>query len=126
MPPSGFLHDTFGAVLDTCVLYPPTFRDTLLRAAEEGLYRVYWGEEILTELQRNIIENAGVRETDAQDLVNEMRRYFPEAAVVGYASLLSVMTNHEKDRHVLAVAARAGPEIIVTDNIRHFPAHALA
>ena len=28
-----------GIVLDTCVLYPRALRDTLLRAAEAGMYR---------------------------------------------------------------------------------------
>jgi hypothetical protein len=31
------------------------------------------------------------------------------------------MTNDEKDRHVLAAAVRAGAQVIVTFNKRHFP-----
>lgn len=42
------------AVLDTCVLLPMTLRDTLLRAAELGLYHVYWSMETLEELKRNL------------------------------------------------------------------------
>jgi hypothetical protein len=37
----------FPVVLDSCVLYPMYLRDTLLRAAEAGLYRVHWSQEIL-------------------------------------------------------------------------------
>ncbi len=125
MSSSGFLHDRFGVVLDACVLYPPTLRDTLLRAAEGGLYRVHWSDEILDELRRNIIAKGNVSEVDAQDLIDEMRGYFKEATVTGYEPLLSAMANDEKDRHVLAAAVRAGAEVIVTDNNRHFPAHAL-
>jgi hypothetical protein len=36
------------------------------------------------------------------------------------------MTNHPKDRHVLAAAARAGVKVIVTYNLKDFPSSSLA
>jgi hypothetical protein len=45
----------FEVVLDACVLFPASIRDTLLRAADAGLYRVYWSELILEEVRRNLI-----------------------------------------------------------------------
>jgi hypothetical protein len=36
------------------------------------------------------------------------------------------MTNHPKDRHVLATAVYAGAHVIITDNLRDFPEEALA
>lgn len=36
------------------------------------------------------------------------------------------MTNHPKDRHILAAAVAAGAQTIVTNNLRHFPRKALA
>ncbi|MBL8234309.1 MAG: hypothetical protein JNL98_37780 [Bryobacterales bacterium] len=50
-----------------------------------------------------------------------LREHFPEAWVVGYESLVSKMENDPKDRHVLAVAARAKSNLVVTYNLRHFP-----
>jgi hypothetical protein len=36
------------------------------------------------------------------------------------------MTNHPKDRHVLAAAARSGAKVIVTYNLKDFPISSLA
>ncbi len=46
----------FPVVLDSCVLFPALLRDTLLRAAEVGLYRVHWSQQILDDTTRNLIE----------------------------------------------------------------------
>jgi hypothetical protein len=51
----------------------------------------------------------------------EIRRHFPEAWVEGYEDLTSAMTNHPKDRHVLAAAVRCNAELIVTYNLKDFP-----
>ena len=49
-----------------------------------------------------------------------MSRAFPEAVVEGYEALIAAMPNDQKDRHVAAVAVRAGAEVIVTANLRDF------
>ena len=36
------------------------------------------------------------------------------------------MTNHPKDRHVLAVAIKCGAQILVTSNLRDFPRESLS
>lgn len=125
MPSSYSLGDTLPVMLDTCVLFPATLRDTLLRAAEYGLYRVHWSEEILEELRANLISEIHLDESVAHELTNTLRTYFPEAAVRGYESLIPVMRNHRKDRHVLAAAVRIGAQVIVTENIKDFPQEAL-
>jgi predicted nucleic acid-binding protein len=55
-------------------------------------------------------------------LVSQLREYFADAWIEGYADLVSSMTNDPKDRHVLAAAIRGGCESIVTFNTRDFPA----
>jgi hypothetical protein len=46
--------------------------------------------------------------------------------VQGYEVRIAAMTNDAKDRHVLATAVHIRAQIIVTNNIRHFPSAALA
>jgi len=44
------------AVLDACVLFPASLRDTLLRAANADLYGMRLTDEILEEVSRNLIK----------------------------------------------------------------------
>lgn len=109
-------------VLDACVLYPISLRDTLLNLAEAGCFRVLWTEEILAETSRNIVEDTpGLSAEHLDKTFAAMRRAFPEAMVEGYVHLIDSMTNHPKDRHVLAAAVAASAEMIVTFNTRDFP-----
>lgn len=115
----------FSVVLDACVLYPAHLRDTLLRLAEVGLFRVLWSEDILDELSRNLVEG-GIAEASVSRLLDEMSAAFPDASVRGYAGLIASMRCHPKDRHVLAAAVRADAAAIVTFDIRDFPEDSLA
>ena len=111
---------SFSVVLDTCVLYPAHLRDTLLRLAEQGLYRALWSSDIVEELRRNLIED-GFSPGSVVHLIEEMTTAFPDAAVAGHRSLIDGLTCDPKDRHVLAAAVRAGAAAIVTFNVGDFP-----
>jgi predicted nucleic acid-binding protein len=115
----------FPVVLDANVLIPLTLCDTLLGAAEEGLIQIYWSEEILEEVRRNLVEKIGLTEAKATHRVSTMRQFFPQAMVTGYEQRIASMTNHPKDRHVLAMAAHIGAQTIVTNNLRDFGAEHL-
>jgi hypothetical protein len=55
-----------------------------------------------------------------------LRTHFPDAWVEpGYRELIPVMTNQEKDRHVLAAAVKTPCEVIVTYNLKDFPEESL-
>ena len=122
--------DPFPALLDTNTLFPATLRDTLFIAAERELYRLYWSDAILAELQRTLVEkgpeHGGTDAIRAARTVQMMREAFPEALVEGWQYLEPAMRNHRGDRHVLAAAVRAGVSVIVTDNTKHFPPDATA
>lgn len=110
----------FKVVLDANVLYPFTLRDTLLRAAEEDFYQLYWSQEILNEAKRNLISDKRMTEAQATKMFKTMTDIFPEAMVTDYELLTTSMQNHPKDRHVAAAALRAGAQVIVTNNLKDF------
>ncbi|NLT34274.1 MAG: PIN domain-containing protein [Gaiellales bacterium] len=112
----------FVALLDADVLYPARLRDVLLSVAEAGLYRVIWTERILDEMVRNVLDDRpDLAPNQLHHTVSCMMSAFPEAMVTGYESLENVMTNHEKDRHVLAACVRGRADVLVTCNARYFP-----
>ena len=114
-------------VLDACVLVPMPLADTLLRlAAGPRLYLPKWSDQIMVEVTRTLQENFGLSPQKAMYRESEIRRHFPEAWIEGYEDLIPAMTNHPKDRHVLAAAARAGVKVIVTYNLKDFPSSSLA
>lgn len=113
------------AVLDANVLIKAGPRDTLLRAAEYDLYRPYWSETILREVERNLVSHRLTTHTQARHLLNVLREVFPEAIAQGYEHLIPDMPIQAKDRHVLAATVSVGADVIVTDNLRDFPAPSL-
>jgi hypothetical protein len=80
----------------------------------------------MAEVSRNLQENFGLTAEQAAYRESEIRKHFGEAWVEGYEDLIPAMTNHERDRHVLAAAVRCGAETIVTYNLKDFPRSALA
>lgn len=110
----------FRVVLDACVLFPFSLRDTLLRAAAAGLYQLYWSDAILEETRSNLVATGTTTDEKAARLVATMKRVFPEAGVIGYENLIAGMRNDEKDRHVVAAAVKAGAQVIVTSNLKDF------
>lgn len=110
----------FIVLLDANVLFPFSLRDTLLRAAAAGFYRVRWSSQILDEMTRNLVSTGVMPQDKATKLRSIMEREFPEADVTGYEHLIAAMKNHEKDRHVAAAAVKAGAQVITTSNLKDF------
>lgn len=114
------------ALLDACVLMPINLTDVLLRLAKAGTFRPLWSAEVLDEVRRNLPRaSAGMTPEKSQQRVSAMRTAFADAEVSGYEWLLPTLTNHPKDRHVLAAAVHGGAEVIVTANLSDFPPGAL-
>lgn len=115
----------FPALLDSCVIFPMPLRDTLFRAAENDFYRPHWSQEILDGATRNLVKTGRMTNLQARRFQAKIKEAFPEAIVEVPAKLIEIMTNHPGDRHVVAAAIVARAEIIVTSNLKHFPAEAL-
>jgi len=116
---------TLAAVLDACVLYPAVLRDTLLRSSNRGLYHCHWTDRILEEVRRNLVASGRTTEAQAEWLLATIRDKFQDGEVSGYDSLIDAMINDPKDRHVAAAAVACQAQVIVTINLRHFPAQAI-
>lgn len=116
----------FPVVLDACVLLPMPICDLLLRIADAKEYRPLWSRTILEEAERNLHTTFNRTAEQAARRVNNMRHHFPDAQVTGYESLIDMMGNDPKDRHVLAAAVRANADLVVTYNLKDFPEEALS
>src|ERR1700735_3806693 len=103
-------------ILDTCVLAPMPLCDLLLRLAEEPAFFVpRWSADILRELG-STLRKFSYSDQQAERRLTAMRNAFEDAEVTGYEFLQAAMTNHPKDRHVLAAAVRCSAHVIVSDN----------
>jgi predicted nucleic acid-binding protein len=114
----------YAAVLDACVLVPVSLADTLLRIAEQELYRPLWSERILAEAQEAIAE---IRPgTDTAKRFAAMRGAFSDAMITGWEEReVGISLPDPDDRHVVAAAVKGGAHAIVTRNLSDFPTSAL-
>ena len=116
------------AVYDANVLYPAPLRDLFIRLAQAGLVRARWTEAIHDEWVRSVLKHNPALSPDrlarTRGLMNEAVR---DCLVTGYEDLIETLSLPDADdRHVLAAAIRADVEVIVTFNLKDFPAETLA
>lgn len=97
----------FPVILDACVLVQAAVRDILLRLFEQRLFLARWTDEIIDEVVRTLQNKLNHTKEQTDHLVGELRTHFPDAWVgLGYRELIPLMTNEEKDRHVVAAAVK--------------------
>lgn len=120
--PSGFT-----ALLDACTFYPATLRDFLLSLATTDLFRARWSEDIHREWINALLKSRSDLTAEKLARTRElMDAHVLDCLVTGYERLIpGLHLPDPNDRHVLAAAIRAGADVIVTYNTRHFPESAL-
>lgn len=116
----------FTVIYDANVLYPFHLRDILIRVAQAGLVHARWTDEILDECFDNLIE----QRPELAERLRRTRRLMDESIrdvrVQNYENLINgLKLPHDEDRHVLAAAIKAGAQVIVTFNTKHFPPEAI-
>lgn len=115
------------AFLDASVLYPAPLRDLLLELAVSDLFQAKWSEAVHSEWieallrTRTDLTRERLEHTQAQ-----MDAHVRDAIVTDYEQLMDVLDLPDRnDRHVLAAAVKARADLIVTANLKDFPADKL-
>lgn len=117
----------FIALLDACVLYPAPLRDLLLRLAATDAFRVRWSEQINAEWFDALTGRRPELAGPLRRTLENMEAAFPDALVTGHEALIDRLELPDPDdRHVLAAAIVGRVDVIVTCNLRDFPAATLA
>ncbi|MFJ4396997.1 PIN domain-containing protein [Pseudomonas sp. NPDC089396] len=120
-------HSPFTALYDANVLYPAPLRDFLMNLALTGVYRARWSANIHEEWKRNLLLNRPDLSRVQVDRTSAlMDAAVPDALVTDYEPLVEGLDlPDEDDRHVLAAAIKCNASVIVTFNLKDFPAAVL-
>jgi hypothetical protein len=118
----------FIVLYDASALYGNAQRDLIIRIARAGLVQAKWTDEILAEMARaRLRRNPHLPRERVERLCELMREAIADCLVTGYEDLIdSLKLPDPDDRHVVAAAIRAHAQLIVTANLRHFPADYLS
>ncbi|MGH3679253.1 MAG: PIN domain-containing protein [Natronosporangium sp.] len=115
--------------VDTNVLFPFSVMDLMLALTEDAVHEVIWTETLLAEWERVIIRQHRRSAESAASITAAIREFFPESRIAAedYASLVTSMPGADPDdRHQMAAAISGRARILVTWNLRDFPAEPLA
>ncbi|MFJ4210433.1 PIN domain-containing protein [Paenarthrobacter sp. NPDC089675] len=118
----------FTVIYDANVLYPSTLRDLLVRVAQSGLIHARWTDAILDETFGNLKANRPYLDVSKLDRTRKlMCNAVPDCLVTKYEPLEQVFAESPDagDIHVMAAALKAQAQVIVTRNLKHFPAELL-
>jgi hypothetical protein len=115
-----------GVFTDANVLYGSTLRDLLLQLGVDKIVSLRWTEAVHLEWSQALVRSR----PDLADRVERTRGIMldalPEALVLDYEHRVDDLDLPDpNDRHVLAAALESGAQLILTSNLRHFPAEAM-
>jgi len=116
------------ALLDANVLYPAPLRDVFLQLAVLDLFQARWSAEIHREWIEALLRSEPWRERRTLERTRAlMDQATRDCVVTGFEGWIPQLKLPDPDdRHVLAAAIQGRCDVIVTRNLRDFPAPALA
>jgi predicted nucleic acid-binding protein len=119
---------TFTVLYDACVLYPAPLRDFLMRLAMTDLFRARWTSQIHEEWINAVLkQRKDLKRKQLERTRDLMDAHVRDCLVCGYEPLIEGLGLPDPDdRHVLAAALRTRAHVIVTFNLKDFPADYLA
>lgn len=114
--------------LDANVLYPAGLRDFLMRLTLQGLYHARWSDRVHEEWMQAVLRNfPDLTYQQLERTRDLMNRYAVGSLVTGFGHRIEPLNLPDPDdRHVLAAAIHCRAEVILTRNLRDFPASVLA
>jgi predicted nucleic acid-binding protein len=113
-------------VIDACVLYSAALRDLFLRLARSGFFSLRWSDRILDEM---VLALTRTRPDIPIQRLGRLKAIMIEAfprAMVDPALLAPLGLPDSADEHVIAVAVACSADLLVTHNLRDFPAQTVA
>lgn len=116
------------AFLDASVLYPAPLRDLLLELAVSDCYRAKWSDAVHDEWIGALLrDRPDINVAQLERTRCLMDAHVRDALVYDFEDLLpAIQLPDPDDRHVVAAARRGGAAVVLTVNLKDFPASALA
>lgn len=116
------------ALLDTNVLFPQLLRDVLVSLAAARAFEARWTNQIHDEWTRNVVkQRPEIAPETLENVRGLMNENVPDCLVEGFEPLIEMLTLPDpNDSHVLAAAIHSRSNLIVTLNLKDFPAQTLA
>lgn len=118
---------SFTAFLDANVLHPAELRSFLMYLAVSELFRARWSNDVHEEWISSVLKKRPDLSRAKLERTRElMNMKAPDALVTGYERLIPDLDLPDpNDRHVLAAAILGRADVIVTNNLKDFPADVL-
>lgn len=113
--------------LDANVLYPAGLRDFFMRLTLQGLLRARWSDRVHEEWMQAVLRDfSNITRPQLERTRDLMNRYAVGSLVTGFEHRIDHLTLPDPDdRHVLAAAIHCRAEVILTRNLKDFPASVL-
>ncbi len=117
---------TFTVILDANVLYKVRLISLLMSLAVKKMFRARWTDDIHEEWMRNLIANRpDISSEQVSKRRADMNLAVPDALVTGHEAITIDGLPDPDDGHVIAAAVLTRASMIVTFNLKDFPARIL-